>query len=382
MIVANTFGAFALLILLLLGKFLMSYHDIKGWWIWGYWVSPLMYGQNSITVNEFLGHKYDKLTIHGNNETLGVYILKSCALGKPQAVVSEQAFWDKHENRIGEILAVEMTARSRFKGKSVEEPRLAGSQDQMGATADTATGAQRRGMVLPFQPLSIAFDDINLHVADGRGSVNDIAVKHYNNLIDDLLEQGNIQFLSGSYRYSTLRHSERLRHSTSSGRGIYGGWISPRIVFDLFQKLLNLRYLWQPIATSDAVPLSRRPPPPQPSTPRCPPSTPPWPSAGTLRPCVRATPLDFTLGWIFNSIFYGDYLASMCQIIGSHLPKFSEEERLMVMDSLDFIALHHYTTMYVVDVNLSSPPRDYYACINYIDVPAEQGVTEDRLQSL
>eukprot|EP01018_Ginkgo_biloba_P004087 Gb_05443 [translate_table: standard] len=218
MIVANTFGAFALLIVLLLGGFLLSRHDIKGWWIWGYWVSPLMYGQNAIAVNEFLGHKWGKLTSHGNNETLGVYILKSRGifphgywywigvaallgytflfnatftlalailkpLGKPQAVVSEQALRDKHENRTGEILAVEMTTRSGSKGKSVEEPRLAGSQgrageiirrssvssggslsDRMGATADAATGVQRRGMVLPFQPLSIAFDDINYYV--------------------------------------------------------------------------------------------------------------------------------------------------------------------------------------------------------------------------
>jgi hypothetical protein len=27
-------------------------------WTWGYWASPLMYAQNALVVNEFLGHKW------------------------------------------------------------------------------------------------------------------------------------------------------------------------------------------------------------------------------------------------------------------------------------------------------------------------------------
>jgi hypothetical protein len=52
--------------------------NIKKWWIWGYWISPLMYLQNAITVNEFLGHSWDKIVNSSmSNETLGVQILKS-----------------------------------------------------------------------------------------------------------------------------------------------------------------------------------------------------------------------------------------------------------------------------------------------------------------
>ncbi|XP_058223774.1 pleiotropic drug resistance protein 1-like isoform X2 [Rhododendron vialii] len=58
MIVANTFGSFALLAILVLGGFILSRDDIKKWWIWGYWASPLMYGQNAIAVNEFLGDSW------------------------------------------------------------------------------------------------------------------------------------------------------------------------------------------------------------------------------------------------------------------------------------------------------------------------------------
>ena len=32
--------------------------DIKKWWTWGYWISPIMYAQNAIVVNEFLGKSW------------------------------------------------------------------------------------------------------------------------------------------------------------------------------------------------------------------------------------------------------------------------------------------------------------------------------------
>jgi hypothetical protein len=35
--------------------------DIKKWWIWGYWISPLMYEQNAIVVNEFFGRSWSKV---------------------------------------------------------------------------------------------------------------------------------------------------------------------------------------------------------------------------------------------------------------------------------------------------------------------------------
>ena len=35
--------------------------DMKSWWIWGYWISPLMYEQNTIMVNEFLGNNWNRV---------------------------------------------------------------------------------------------------------------------------------------------------------------------------------------------------------------------------------------------------------------------------------------------------------------------------------
>lgn len=35
---------------------------MKHWWIWGYWISPLMYSLNAISTNEFLGDKWSHVS--------------------------------------------------------------------------------------------------------------------------------------------------------------------------------------------------------------------------------------------------------------------------------------------------------------------------------
>ncbi|CAN4076596.1 unnamed protein product [Withania somnifera] len=57
-IVANTFGSCALLVVLVMGGFILSRDNVKQWLIWGYWISPMMYAQNAIAVNEFLGKSW------------------------------------------------------------------------------------------------------------------------------------------------------------------------------------------------------------------------------------------------------------------------------------------------------------------------------------
>ncbi|KAE8700624.1 Pleiotropic drug resistance protein 1 [Hibiscus syriacus] len=41
----------------------LSFHhlvdEVGKWWIWGYWISPMMYSQNSIVINEFLGKSWN-----------------------------------------------------------------------------------------------------------------------------------------------------------------------------------------------------------------------------------------------------------------------------------------------------------------------------------
>eukprot|EP00252_Welwitschia_mirabilis_P009404 TRINITY_DN2197_c1_g4_i2.p1 TRINITY_DN2197_c1_g4~~TRINITY_DN2197_c1_g4_i2.p1 ORF type:complete len:1146 (+),score=116.07 TRINITY_DN2197_c1_g4_i2:852-4289(+) len=209
MIVANTFGAFAILIVILLGGFLLSKDDIKAWWIWGYWISPLMYSQTAITVNELLGHKWSKQWGNTTEETLGMYVLRARGfhtrgywywlglaalagyailfnfsytvaltylkpLGKPQAVIPEDVLEDKHANRSEETSSLEMSSATKHRSLSKEDRASeimrrsslssAGSRSERTVAVAEASGTTKKGMVLPFQPLSLTFEDVNYYV--------------------------------------------------------------------------------------------------------------------------------------------------------------------------------------------------------------------------
>ncbi|KAA3490139.1 ABC transporter G family member 32-like [Gossypium australe] len=77
MIVANTFGSFAMLVVMALGGYIISRDHIPSWWIWGYWVSPLMYAQNAASVNEFLGNSWNKRAGNYTNFSLGEALLRA-----------------------------------------------------------------------------------------------------------------------------------------------------------------------------------------------------------------------------------------------------------------------------------------------------------------
>ncbi|KAH1144939.1 hypothetical protein AAZX31_15G011700 [Glycine max] len=170
MIVANTFGAFAIITVVALGGFILSKRDIKSWWIWGYWISPLMYGQNALMVNEFLSNSW-----HNATHNLGVEYLESRAfftdsywywlglgalvgfvflfnvmfglalefLGpfdKPQATITE----DESSNE-GTLADIELPGiESSGRGDSLVE----------------SSHGKKKGMVLPFEPHSITFDEV------------------------------------------------------------------------------------------------------------------------------------------------------------------------------------------------------------------------------
>ncbi|KAK9715289.1 hypothetical protein RND81_06G154800 [Saponaria officinalis] len=178
MIVANTFGSFAMLVVMGLGGYIISKASIPTWWVWGFWLSPLMYGQNAASVNEFLGHSWDKPF---GDTRLGEAVLRSRSLftesywywigigamvgyvvvfnllftifltylrplGKRQAVISKAEYQEKERTKTGESTVVQL--REFF--------QHSGSLNGKGFT--------QRGMVLPFQPLSMTFSNINYFV--------------------------------------------------------------------------------------------------------------------------------------------------------------------------------------------------------------------------
>ncbi|CAO2183378.1 unnamed protein product [Urochloa humidicola] len=194
MIVANVFGSFMLLIFMVLGGFILVRDKVKKWWIWGYWISPLMYAQNAISVNEMLGHSWNKiLNSRVSNDTLGVQSLNSRGVfpearwywiglgaligfvmlfnclftlalaylkpyGQSHPSISEEELKEKYANLNGNVLVEDSLALGSSHRATV------GITGSGSATAENQSCTMQRGMVLPFAPLSLTFSNIKYFV--------------------------------------------------------------------------------------------------------------------------------------------------------------------------------------------------------------------------
>ncbi|KAK1362997.1 hypothetical protein POM88_038558 [Heracleum sosnowskyi] len=152
MVLAMAFGGFALLVLFALGGFVLARDNVAKWWLWGYYSSPMMYGMNAIAVNEFLGPQWNKPVANGT-ETIGVAILKSRVtmaltyldpLGKPQTVPPQKE-------------PANVIVLSSRRGNSAGRAGSRGIHDE-------ANENKKKGMILPFEPHSITFDDVKYSV--------------------------------------------------------------------------------------------------------------------------------------------------------------------------------------------------------------------------
>ncbi|XP_075483580.1 beta-glucosidase 10-like isoform X1 [Primulina tabacum] len=66
---------------------------------------------------------------------------------------------------------------------------------------------------------------------------------------------------------------------------------------------------------------------------------------------------DFFIGWLINPLIFGDYPEIIKNNAGTRIPVFTEAESRQLKDSIDFIGVNHYTTIFVKD-NPSSLQMD------------------------
>ncbi|VAI89882.1 unnamed protein product [Triticum turgidum subsp. durum] len=221
MIIAQTGGALFLLIFFVLGGFLLPKDFIPKWWIWGYWISPLVYGYNALAVNEFYSPRWmDKFVMDKNGvpKRLGMAMLEGAniftdknwfwigaagllgftiffnvlftlcltylnPLGKPQAVISEETAKEAEDNGLPRETVSNgstrrngsMKSKDGSNNKEMRETRLSARLSNSSSngisngisrvmSVGSNEAAPRRGMVLPFSPLSMCFDDVNYYV--------------------------------------------------------------------------------------------------------------------------------------------------------------------------------------------------------------------------
>ncbi|XP_062089780.1 pleiotropic drug resistance protein 1-like isoform X2 [Humulus lupulus] len=207
MIVANTFGSFALLLLFVMGGFVLSKDNIKSWWIWGYWTSPLMYGQTGVLVNEFHGNKW-KHVPPNSTESLGIQVLKSrnfCSdsywywLGFGVSIAYVVVFnflytlaltYLNPLEKIQGVFSENSESDNIQDGRDIEAIEIQQITINMGENQ-----SKKKGMILPFEPHSICFDDVAYSV----DMPQEIKVQ---GVVDDKLVL--LKGVSGSFRPGVL----------------------------------------------------------------------------------------------------------------------------------------------------------------------------------
>ncbi|KAL1822525.1 hypothetical protein ACET3Z_009303 [Daucus carota] len=153
-IVANTLGSFALFLVFVLGGFIVSRNDLKPWMKWGYYASPMMYGQNAIVMNEFLDKRWSAPNIYPkiNEPTVGKVLLKSRGF-----FTEEYWFWIC----IGALFGFSLLFNVLFiAALTFLNPFLGDSK----AVVEVEHGKKIRGMILAYKPLSLAFSHVNYYV--------------------------------------------------------------------------------------------------------------------------------------------------------------------------------------------------------------------------
>lgn len=220
MVIASTGGALCLLLVFLLGGFVYPKDQIPVWWSWAYWVSPLSYGFNAMSINEFMSPRWMNKKASDGQTDLGVAVLNSFnvfternwfwigvaallgfsilfnilftlalmylnPLGKPQVVISEETASEMESDhgesneqpRLRRPMSKRDSASKSLSGsdgnntREMAIRRMSSRTNSNGisrntdSTLDAANGvAPKRGMVLPFTPLAMSFDTVNYYV--------------------------------------------------------------------------------------------------------------------------------------------------------------------------------------------------------------------------
>ncbi|KAI5408719.1 ABC transporter G family member 31 isoform X2 [Lathyrus oleraceus] len=173
MIIGNTAGAGVLMILFLLGGFIVPLGMIKPWWVWAYWLSPLNYAQRAVSVNEFTATRWMQPSAFGK-DTVGHNILRTFDLP-----VEDYWYWiSMGILLVYTILFNILTTWALACLNPLKEPRaIIENEDE-----DTEKSSDRddnepqkrskstngenknKGLILPFQPLTMTFHNVNYYV--------------------------------------------------------------------------------------------------------------------------------------------------------------------------------------------------------------------------
>ncbi|CAM8923252.1 unnamed protein product [Rhodiola kirilowii] len=176
MVASTTAASFAIVVILLFGGFIIPLPSMPVWLKWGFWISIMTYGEIGLSINEFRAPRWQKVTA-STNTTVGTELLRSRGLDYEEhfiwislgalfvfTIVFNVGFslalsFLKSPSRSQAIISHDKL--SQLEGDEVSSNNNKKLADSLPPT-DAAVNKDR--MVLPFEPLTMTFSNIQYYV--------------------------------------------------------------------------------------------------------------------------------------------------------------------------------------------------------------------------
>ncbi|PWA38564.1 AAA+ ATPase domain-containing protein [Artemisia annua] len=173
-VASTTVASISLLFMLSFGGFIIPHNSMPSWLKWAFWVCPQSYAEIGLALNEFLSPRWNKMII-STNTTIGLQTLQSRGLD-----FDEYYFWKSLGAlfgfallfNIGFIIALSYLKApgtraiisKEMLSQSYESDRYSDKDKPTKKCFTTVSQPNEGKVVLPFEPLTIAFQNLQYHV--------------------------------------------------------------------------------------------------------------------------------------------------------------------------------------------------------------------------
>ncbi|KAE8693681.1 ABC transporter G family member 37 [Hibiscus syriacus] len=173
---AANFGLLTIMVIFLFSGFIIPRPLLPPWIKWGFWLSPLAYAEIGVAINEFLAPRWQQVS--SSNATLGQQVLVKRGLNFNDyyywiSVGALIGFWVIFN--VGFTLALSLLkppgssraiiSHERFSYLKANENSSDTAEEKELPSVDSLKAlAQTKGMVLPFKPITISFEDVQYFV--------------------------------------------------------------------------------------------------------------------------------------------------------------------------------------------------------------------------
>ncbi|KAL4369487.1 hypothetical protein GQ457_05G024330 [Hibiscus cannabinus] len=175
-VASTTVTSFAIIFVLLFGGFIIPSSSLPSWLGWGFWLSPVTYGEIGLSLNEFLAPRWQK--VMSGNTSVGQQTLKSRGLNFDgyfywisiaalfgfillfNAIFTFALTFLNPPGKSRTMISFERYAQLQREDEKDSLQELKGTVKDLGNIAGPIT----RQIVLPFEPLTVTFQDVQYYL--------------------------------------------------------------------------------------------------------------------------------------------------------------------------------------------------------------------------